>query len=254
MNSTDLLRTFCRLCRKSSDWWANEKECRDSDGNRLRSSVKFSVGEEGPEVMPMEELRVFGRIIVMELDMELERGPIEALREEAPDEGTVGTREGRCWRILRKPDAPSPCSCSVITGDLKERFCQPSLLLRFVGLVVSRPSRKPRLCHDSCWEGGRTDFDIVSYSPAASPASKENRILAFSVLGALAKRFEADLVLDMCSSDGRGDSLFFLPRSGSDSVECNPSPAGKQRVNYWQRNSQYGRLKSLRKKRGALSK
>ena len=46
MNSRDRFRTFCRLCMWSSDWWANEKECSDSDGKRERSSVK--AGELGP--------------------------------------------------------------------------------------------------------------------------------------------------------------------------------------------------------------
>ena len=36
---------FCRLCRKSSDCRAKEKECKDSDGKRCKSSM---AGEAGP--------------------------------------------------------------------------------------------------------------------------------------------------------------------------------------------------------------
>jgi hypothetical protein len=78
--------------------------------------VKFKVGEEGPEVIAMEPDRGFGSVRVIELD----RGPTEGLREEDPEDGIVGVRG--CWRILLKPDVPSPCSCSVMTGDLMERF------------------------------------------------------------------------------------------------------------------------------------
>ena len=51
MNSMERLSTFCRLWMSSSDWWAKEKEWRDSDGNRVRSSAKL--GEEG---FPVSEL------------------------------------------------------------------------------------------------------------------------------------------------------------------------------------------------------
>lgn len=99
---------------KSSDWWAKEKECRDSEGKRVRSSVKFSVGEEGPECMAREGVRGVGRARVIEPDL----GPTEGLREDDPEEGNVGARGGGCCRIRRRPDAPRPCSCSVMTGDL----------------------------------------------------------------------------------------------------------------------------------------
>lgn len=99
---------------KSSDWWANEKECSDSEGYRVRSSVKFRVGEEGPEVFAKDGVRGVGRVRVMEP----ERGPRDGLREDEPEEGKVGARGGGCCRMRRKPDAPSPWSCSVMTGDL----------------------------------------------------------------------------------------------------------------------------------------
>jgi hypothetical protein len=100
----------------SSDCWANENECKDSDGNRLRFSVKFNVGEEGPDEIAIEPARDFGSESVIELD----RGPTDAFREEESEEGRVGARTGGCCRIRRRPEAPSPCSCSVKTGDLKE--------------------------------------------------------------------------------------------------------------------------------------
>lgn len=110
----------------SSDWCANEKECNDSEGNRLRSSVKLRTGEDGPEGMPIEDSREFDNVRVMEP----ERGATnEALREDSVDSevGRVGARRG-CCRIRRKPEAPRPCSCSVIIGDLEESLSQSTRL------------------------------------------------------------------------------------------------------------------------------
>lgn len=42
MNSMLRLSTFCRLCSESPLWQAKEKECRDSEGKRVRSSPKGS--------------------------------------------------------------------------------------------------------------------------------------------------------------------------------------------------------------------
>jgi hypothetical protein len=72
--------------------------------------VKFIVGEGAPA---MDDLRS-GNVSIMEVD----RGPIEVFREEDSEGGRVGTRDGGCCLILRRPEAPIPCSCSVITGDL----------------------------------------------------------------------------------------------------------------------------------------
>jgi hypothetical protein len=49
MKSTDLLSIIWRSCIDVSDWCAKEKECRDSEGNLLRSSPKGRVGDEAPE-------------------------------------------------------------------------------------------------------------------------------------------------------------------------------------------------------------
>lgn len=100
----------------SSDWCAKEKECNDSEGNRLRSSVKFKEGDVGPGGMAIEVDRGFGKERVMELDL----GPIEGFRDDDPELGATGVLGSGCWRIRRRPEAPRPCSCSVIIGDLEE--------------------------------------------------------------------------------------------------------------------------------------
>lgn len=62
------------------------------------------------------EAALLGKLRVIES----ERGPTDAFREEDSDDGSVGARaRGNC-RILRRPEAPSPCSCSVMIGDLIE--------------------------------------------------------------------------------------------------------------------------------------
>jgi hypothetical protein len=120
----------------SSDWWANEKECSDSDGKRLRSSVKFRVGEEGPEGMAKDAVRAFGNVRLIEPD----RGPTEGFREEDSEEGMVGTLRGGCCRIRRRPDVPSPCSCSVMTGDLMEDLVSIGVYICFPGIRNTRSS------------------------------------------------------------------------------------------------------------------
>ena len=52
------------------------------------------------------------------MDMEVLGWPTEGLRDEAAEDGKVGVRMGCCWRIRRKPDRPSPWSCSANKGDL----------------------------------------------------------------------------------------------------------------------------------------
>jgi hypothetical protein len=83
--------------------------------------VKFNVGEEGPDGIPIDGARELGNVRVIELD----RGPIEGFREEASEAGKVGARARGCCRIRRRPDAPRPCSCSVMTRDLIEECGQP---------------------------------------------------------------------------------------------------------------------------------
>ena len=82
--------------------------------------MKLRVGEDGPGARDPE--RELGKDEVMELD----RGPTEWFREETSEEGVVGTREGGCCRIRLSPDAPRPCSCSVMIGDLREEHNQLS--------------------------------------------------------------------------------------------------------------------------------
>lgn len=79
--------------------------------------MKFRVGDEGPELITTEGVRVVGSVRVMEPVR-----PTEGLREEDPEEGKLGTRGGGCCRMRRRPDAPRPCSCSVMTGDLIKKM------------------------------------------------------------------------------------------------------------------------------------
>jgi hypothetical protein len=119
----------------SSDWWANEKECRDSEGNRLRSSVKFKGGEPGPGGIIIDD----DLVRVMDPD----RGPMEALREDDSEEGSVGGGRIGCWRIRRRPEAPIPCSCSVMTEDLIKILRQPCLTL-YCTFKGTRDKGEPR--------------------------------------------------------------------------------------------------------------
>ena len=79
--------------------------------------MKLRVGEEGPEMTAMEDA-LLGKLRVIEP----ERGPTDAFREEDSEDGSVGARVGGSCRILRRPEAPSPCSCSVMIGDLIEEL------------------------------------------------------------------------------------------------------------------------------------
>ena len=89
INSIDRLRTFCRLCINSSDWWANENECNDSDGKRVRSSVKFNVGDAGPgDKAPIEHFRGLAMSRVTEFD----RGATDPALDELVEGGNVGAR------------------------------------------------------------------------------------------------------------------------------------------------------------------
>ncbi len=194
----------------SSDWWAKEKEWRDSDGNRLRSSVKFNVGDEGPEAIAIDAAREAGKERVIEPD----RAPTEGLRDDASEEGRVGARTGGCCRMRLSPDAPKPCSCSVMTGVLRGRWV--SYLVSY--MLCSHKHHKhvehmTRVCSLSTkLLQLRTNLDIVSKSAADDPASKENRMRAFSVFGACAcaRRFPVLRFLGIRKS-GPGYSL--RPRS-----------------------------------------
>jgi hypothetical protein len=104
INSMDRLSKVWRLCIRSSDWWANEKEWSDSEGKRERSSVK--VGEVGHGDSGTE----CSSNMVVETDL------VRELREDVwlEEEGMVGARIGLCcWRIRRSPDMPKPWSWSV---------------------------------------------------------------------------------------------------------------------------------------------
>jgi len=84
--------------------------------------VKFKGGEAGPGGIIIDD----DRVRVMEPD----RGPMEALREDDSEDGSVGGgRMGGCWRIRRRPEAPIPCSCSVMTEGLMKISGQLCLTL-----------------------------------------------------------------------------------------------------------------------------
>lgn len=57
MKSMLRFSTFCRLCRDSLLWWAKEKEWRDSEGKRVRSSPEGREGDAGPAKLWREDLR-----------------------------------------------------------------------------------------------------------------------------------------------------------------------------------------------------
>jgi hypothetical protein len=100
----------------SSDWCANENECKDSDGNRVKSSVKFRFGDIGGGAPDDDFLDVVCRLKL------LDRGPMEAARDELAEEARIGDRTCGCCRILRRPDAPRPCSCSVMMEALDDNM------------------------------------------------------------------------------------------------------------------------------------
>jgi len=80
-----------------------EKEWSDSEGNRVKSSVKPSVGEPGAEGIAEGCLDWGGGSKFRDVDLD----------------PPVPTRDAGGWRIRRSPDTPRPCSCSVTIGDLR---------------------------------------------------------------------------------------------------------------------------------------
>jgi hypothetical protein len=186
--------------------------------------VKLRVGDDGPEAIAIEAEREFGKDRVIDPD----RGPIEGFLEDDSEEGIVGTRDGGCCRIRLSPEAPRPCSCSVMIGDLREHSqpcVTPAISNTTQGIRdITRPRRTPRSC--TIDETSTTNFDIVSYSAAASPASKEKRIRAFSVpFGACASRLPVLRFLGIRSSLGLSN---FRPLAVSPCM----SPACGNRVSH----------------------
>lgn len=73
----------------------------------MRSSVKFIVGEDGAvDMAPYELFRDSECVVVI---IGAVRGPTEGAREELAED-IVATRDGGCWRIRLRPEAPRPCS------------------------------------------------------------------------------------------------------------------------------------------------
>lgn len=80
----DLFKTFWRLCIKSSDWWAKEKECNDSWLKRDKSSDNS--GDEGPDVKDCS--------IVKDVDRERLRDGLREFGFEDPPVPSVPLRTG----------------------------------------------------------------------------------------------------------------------------------------------------------------
>lgn len=99
MNSILRLSTCCRFCKVSLFWCANENECRDSEGNRLRSSPNGIAGEAGPEGRDREAFRELAA---------------EELADRISNAGRVG-EGGLCAVLMRR----KPLSRSAVKmGDL----------------------------------------------------------------------------------------------------------------------------------------
>ena len=78
--------TFWRFCKESVAWWANENECNDSDGKRVRSSESGRPGDTGPADRMLRE------------DFREGRGEIWGEGPLTPDE--LGCRRGEdCCRF-----------------------------------------------------------------------------------------------------------------------------------------------------------
>ena len=62
-------------------------------------------------------MREEARLRVIEDDLE------GTENDDSGEDGNVGFRAGGCCRMRRRPDAPSPCSCSGMIGDLAIASC-----------------------------------------------------------------------------------------------------------------------------------
>jgi hypothetical protein len=149
------------------------------------------VGDDGAGGRDALGARELGKLRVVETD----RGPVDGFLEEDPEEGSVVVRGGGCCRIRLRPEAPRPCSCSVMMGDLMEELKSAPTTIRShqapetggprEGGCHARLPRRPRRVAAT-----PTNLDMGSCSAAAQPGSKENRTLALSVpWRACAKRF-----------------------------------------------------------------
>jgi len=125
-------------------------------------------------------------------EREPDRGPIEAFREDASDEGTVEILDPGCCRILLKPDTPVPCSCSAMAFlEVMSESCSASLH----PLHQSEINIPLDTLYEIIW----TDLIMASKSGPAMPASKEKRIFDLSdareyVLSAPVLRFFGNLI------------------------------------------------------------
>jgi hypothetical protein len=106
--------------------------------------VKFSVGEAGPgDKAPDEPFREVVRLT------EFDRGAMEPVLDELVESGSVGARGGGCCRILLKPEAPRPCSCSVMMADLMRH------IVSGVGLLGAPTITKTSIYESAAGSGSR---------------------------------------------------------------------------------------------------
>ena len=132
----------------------------------MRSSVNCRDGDEGPA-----ELKPF----VASEPRFIEDDRMGGTRGVEGEEGIVGAREGArdvgCCRIRRKPDMPSPCSCSEMMGDLavmppgpasKDTCIFPSLVV--FPALLALASRSPVLLFLGMQSGLTKLLGFCSYS------------------------------------------------------------------------------------------
>ena len=141
----------------SSDCVANENECNDSEGKRVRSSPKDMIGEGGAEGPEPEGRLEDGGVICSD----------DARCEARPEPGSLGAG---CWRIRRRPEAPRPCSCSGLMGDLG------SVSNSFPAVVFSVPLASPtHLVILSIWPASKLIRFVVSMLASRAPAACESK-------------------------------------------------------------------------------
>lgn len=147
MNSMLRLSTCCRFCKVSLLWCAKEKECRDSEGKRVRSSPNGIAGEPGPE----------GRLR-------------EAFRELAADDeadrnskaGSLGSEGSRAVLMRRSPVSRS----AVSMGDLFVATCTSAIVTCMPGAGDHATVRRWLVCRmNRTWPSFTAACSACLYAP-----------------------------------------------------------------------------------------
>jgi hypothetical protein len=165
------LRTCCRFCRVSLLWCANEKECNDSDGNRVKSSPNGIAGEPGPAVREREAFREF------------------AAEEEADRNSKAGrfdSEGSRAVLMRRKPVSRSAVRMGdLFVADMQVSYCLMQARCRqscevptlaCLPRIVARGSHRVlalQCCPDNIYAPGQV---IVDSSVHAHPPALRLRI------------------------------------------------------------------------------